>query len=86
MTGTAASFGAVVIGRNEGERLQRCLASLPADARIVYVDSGSDDDSVLYARRRGIDVIELDRTTPFTAARARNAGFRALRRLASTLR
>lgn len=82
MTGTAASFGAVVIGRNEGERLQRCLASLPADARIVYVDSGSDDDSVLYARRRGIDVIELDRTTPFTAARARNAGFRALRRLA----
>ena len=44
----ASRFGAVVIGRNEGDRLKRCLASLPAAARIVYVDSGQgsvDDES-----------------------------------------
>jgi GT2 family glycosyltransferase len=82
MTRSPATFGAVVIGRNEGDRLKRCLASLPAAARIVYVDSGSDDGSVAWARRCGVDVVELDRAIAFTAARARNAGFRELRRLA----
>lgn len=71
--------GAVVIGRNEGERLVRCLASV-ADAaeRIVYVDSGSNDGSLAAARAAGAEVVELDLTKPFTAARARNAGFAAL--------
>lgn len=77
----ASRFGAVVIGRNEGERLKRCLGSLPSAARIIYVDSGSDDSSVAFARHFGADVVELDSATGFTAARARNAGFRALRRL-----
>src|SRR5438874_11940227 len=75
-------FGAVVIGRNEGERLQRCLRSLAAAAVIVYVDSGSTDTSVQAARARGADVVELDTNRPFTAARARNAGFHRLRELA----
>ncbi|PRY24229.1 GT2 family glycosyltransferase [Aliiruegeria haliotis] len=67
--------GGVVIGRNEGERLERCLASLGnAVESVVYVDSGSSDDSVAIARRLGADVVELDAGTPFTAARARNAG------------
>jgi len=78
----SSRFGAVVIGRNEGERLKRCLASLPLTAPVVYVDSGSDDGSVGHARHRGVEVVELDRAAPFTAARARNAGFRAMRRLA----
>jgi GT2 family glycosyltransferase len=72
-------FGAVVIGRNEGERLKRCLTSLSAAACVVYVDSGSMDGSVQYARRVAVDVVELDTNIPFTAARARNAGFRRLR-------
>ena len=77
MTGTVA---AVVIGRNEGDRLQRCLASLSgACERIVYVDSGSSDRSVAMARAMGTIVVELDTASPFTAARARNAGFDALR-------
>lgn len=84
-TSGAVSFGAVVIGRNEGERLKRCLGSLPSSARVVYVDSGSDDGSVAFARRLGADVVELDSATGFTAARARNAGFRALRRLAPNM-
>src|SRR5437016_4542387 len=75
-------FGAVVIGRNEGERLHRCLRSLAAAAVVVYVDSGSTDASVQDARARGAEVAELDTDTPFTAARARNAGFRRLREMA----
>lgn len=69
-----------MIGRNEGERLQRCLESLRSSAlSVVYVDSASSDDSVAMARARGVEVIELDMTLPFTAARARNAGFQRLR-------
>ena len=69
----------VVIGRNEGERLKRCLQSLPADTTCMYVDSGSTDGSAEYARDLGISTIELDATTPFTAARARNAGLAHLK-------
>jgi glycosyltransferase involved in cell wall biosynthesis len=78
-------FGAVVIGRNEGERLHRCLRSLAAAAVVVCVDSGSTDGSVQDARALGADVVELDTDAPFTAARARNAGFRRLREMAPDL-
>ena len=68
--------GLVAIGRNEGERLRQCLDSVIGKvARIVYVDSGSTDGSVELARSLGVDVVELDLSIPFTAARARNAGF-----------
>lgn len=74
-----ATVAAVAIGRNEGERLKRCLTSLIAQVgRVVYVDSGSSDDSVAFARSLGVEVVALDMTVPFTAARARNAGFAAL--------
>lgn len=71
--------GAVIIGRNEGARLVACLASFPADVRLmVYVDSGSTDGSVDAARAAGAEVVALDMTVPFTAARARNEGFQRL--------
>lgn len=70
--------GVVVIGRNEGERLAACLSSIPEDLPLVYVDSGSTDQSVALARQCGATVLELDMAIPFTAARARNAGFAAL--------
>jgi GT2 family glycosyltransferase len=74
------NVGVVAIGRNEGERLARCLASLPPGiGGAVYVDSGSQDGSVAMARGRGVDVVELDLSIPFTAARARNAGWAHLR-------
>jgi GT2 family glycosyltransferase len=47
-------------------------------SRIVYVDSGSSDASIAIARSLGCDVVELDLSRPFTAARARNAGMRRL--------
>lgn len=70
---------AVVIGRNEGARLAGCLDSLAAGTRrIVYVDSGSTDGSARLATERGAEVVALDLTRPFTAARARNAGLARL--------
>lgn len=84
MSGTvpaAAGTGiaAIAIGRNEGERLKRCLASLaPQVGRMVYVDSGSTDGSRAAAAALGAEVVELDTSVPFTAARARNAGFARL--------
>ena len=72
-------IGAVVIGRNEGERLIRCLQSIGSNAiEIVYVDSGSTDGSEHAAARLGALVVKLDLSYPFTAARARNEGFAAL--------
>ncbi|KQW40262.1 glycosyltransferase family 2 protein [Rhizobacter sp. Root404] len=83
MTAFAQSIvGVIVIGRNEGERLRRCLAStLPDATALVYVDSGSTDGSPDLARAMGADVVALDMKQPFTAARARNAGCIRLRAL-----
>lgn len=72
-------IGIVVIGRNEGERLRRCLVSVIGQGRrIVYVDSGSADGSVALARSLGVDVIQLDPSRPFAAGTARNAGLKWL--------
>ncbi len=73
------TLAAVVIGRNEGARLIRCLEALQGQAApIVYVDSGSTDGSVAAAEAAGAVVVTLDMTQPFTAARARNAGLARL--------
>lgn len=70
---------AIAIGRNEGARLRDCLGALTAQlSRVVYVDSGSTDESATYARSLGVLVVDLDMTQPFTAARARNAGLAAI--------
>lgn len=68
-------IGAVIIGRNEGARLVACLESFPTTVRpLIYVDSGSTDGSVAAAEALGAEVVALDMSVPFTAARARNAG------------
>lgn len=73
------AIGAVAIGRNEGERLRVCLASLMGKAApVVYVDSGSTDGSADLAAAMGAVVVPLDMSVPFTAARARNEGFARL--------
>lgn len=82
-----AVVGAVIIGRNEGDRLRACLLSvLPSVRRAVYVDSGSTDGSVEMAKTMGADVLALDMGMPFTAARARNAGYRRLLNLHPEIR
>lgn len=79
---TIQSVAVIVIGRNEGQRLLACFQSLLAQtSRIIYVDSGSTDQSVAAAESLGITVVALDMSIPFTAARARNTGFERLQQL-----
>jgi len=73
--GDASECGVVMIGRNEGERLRRCLDSCAGAGLRVYVDSNSTDGSRELARSKGVETVELDLRRGFTAARARNAGF-----------
>src|SRR6516165_527607 len=74
----------VVIGRNEGIRLVRCIESimrmrpLNGSIEVIYVDSGSTDGSVERAERLNLKVISLNSTNPCAAA-GRNAGWRASR-------
>lgn len=77
-TSAPNELAVVVIGRNEGERLRRCLDSIGGQVPVVYVDSGSTDGSVALAESTGAHVVALDLSIPFTAARARNAGRAAL--------
>jgi glycosyltransferase involved in cell wall biosynthesis len=76
------NVGIVVIGRNEGERLKACLDSLAdINAPIVYVDSGSTDNSPELAGSYDIEVVNLDPSRPFSAARGRNEGYQHLQTL-----
>jgi glycosyltransferase involved in cell wall biosynthesis len=71
----------VVIGRNEGQRLQRCLDSIAAMSRrgfeveVIYVDSDSTDGSVALAEAANARTIALKPARP-SAALGRNAGWR----------
>lgn len=71
--------GVVAVGKNEGERLIRCLRSVAGRGlTVVYVDSASTDGSPGSARDLGAEVVELDMTMTFSAARARREGFERL--------
>lgn len=79
MPDAVASIKAVIIGRNEGERLRQCLSSVVNRLDlVVYADSGSTDGSVELAHELGAEVVVLNTSIPFTAARGRNAGFAQL--------
>ena len=84
MTPTAPLLSVVVIGRNEGPRLRRCLESVrdmeqpEGGVEIIYVDSASTDESREIAREMGAQVIAIQPAKP-TAALGRNAGWRASR-------
>jgi GT2 family glycosyltransferase len=79
-------IGIVIIGRNEAKRLPLCFQSMDMwGCEKVYVDSDSSDDSVAIAKEHGIEVVELDKRLPFSAARARNEGFKYLLELNAEL-
>lgn len=79
---SASSLSVVVIGRNEGKRLERCLRSIRemetppgTSLEVIYVDSASTDGSVKLAADLGARVITLP-SGRTTAAMGRNAGWR----------
>ncbi len=72
-------MGVVVIGRNEGERLNNTLSSvISVGVPLIYVDSRSKDNSVKVAQSLDVEVLELSDDKPVNAARARNEGASAL--------
>lgn len=79
---TQVEVSVVVIGRNEGDRLQHCLRSVQqahwgaTRFELIYVDSHSSDHSVEHAQALGARVLVLDDDRP-CAAKARNLGWRA---------
>jgi len=79
----APTISVVIIGRNEGQRLARCLESIrlmrgfeSQSIEIIYVDSASKDGSPELAAIYGAEVIVVHAERP-TAALGRNAGWRA---------
>src|ERR1700712_4074219 len=74
----------VVIGRNEGARLARCIESIrnadfkSSSLELIYVDSASTDDSPHLAAKAGALVLSVVSPHP-TAALGRNAGWKAAR-------
>jgi glycosyltransferase involved in cell wall biosynthesis len=78
---TISGLSIVVIGRNEGSRLVRCLKSIQgihdfgAKIEIIYADSGSTDGSPEAAESFGAKVIVLNTDRP-TAALGRETGWR----------
>ena len=80
-TGECPMLSIVVIGRNEGPRLVRCLESiaqmtpLPGLVEVIYVDSGSTDGSLERAAQFKVKLKRLESANPCAAA-GRNAGWR----------
>lgn len=71
----------IIIGRNEGERLRKCLESVDEtleknsfhDAEVIYVDSNSTDNSIDIATSfKGTRIFKI--ISPCNAAVARNIG------------
>ncbi len=67
----------VIIGRNEGERLERCILTAQAiegwtPTEVLYVDSGSTDGSLELASQLGARVL------PLPAGTSSNKGFFSL--------
>jgi len=82
-TGEQPTLSVVVIGRNEGARLVRCLESIDEMSplkdptiEVIYVDSGSTDGSLERAAQFKVKIERLESANPCAAA-GRNQGWHA---------
>jgi tetratricopeptide (TPR) repeat protein len=67
-------ISAVLIAKNEGALIGRCLKSLAGLDETVVLDTGSSDKTVKIAKEVGAKVVEMkDVPVPFHFAQARNA-------------
>ena len=77
-----ARVGVVVIGRNEGVGCASAWCrSIRLHSRSSMSTPGLPMAARALARSLGVEVVDLDLSIPFTAARARNAGFDRLRQI-----
>lgn len=76
MAMNAPAVSAIVIARNEAQRIERCLASLRWADELIVLDGESSDDTAAIATRCGARVV-VHRFDDF--ARQRNRGIDAAR-------
>ena len=75
----------IVIGRNEAQRIEKCLrsvfASLPSreDCEVIYVDSASEDDTVAIASRFPIRILQLRNSWKLSPSAGRYIGYQHAR-------
>jgi glycosyltransferase involved in cell wall biosynthesis len=75
----------IVIGRNEAQRIERCLRSVFAslqsrdDCEVIYVDSASEDDSVAIASRFPIRILQLRESWKLSPSAGRYIGYQNAR-------
>lgn len=58
--GAPTPLSAVIIAKDEADRIEPCLRSVAFCDEIVVLDSGSSDDTVAICRAHGATVIETD--------------------------
>jgi glycosyltransferase involved in cell wall biosynthesis len=75
----------IVIGRNEAQRIERCLrsvfASMPSreDCEVIYVDSASEDETVAIASRFPIRILQLRQSWKLSPSAGRYIGYQHAR-------
>jgi glycosyltransferase involved in cell wall biosynthesis len=75
----------IVIGRNEAQRIERCLRSVFAslksrdDCEVIYVDSASEDDTVAIASRFPIRILQLRQSWKLSPSAGRYIGYQHAR-------
>jgi len=60
---------AVVITRNEAEKIEKCIESLKWCNQVIVIDDFSQDDTVKIAQSRGAEVFQRDLNKDFSAQR-----------------
>jgi len=76
-----AVLSVIIIGRNEARHIDRCIRSVLKGTEsvpgreILYVDSASEDGTIDIARRHSIDIVQLKKDWPLSAAAGRYLGF-----------
>jgi len=81
-----SDIGIVIIGRNEAARLDATFKPVISTSySIIYVDSASTDTSLQIAKNYNLATLYLSDDACLCAARSRNAGFKELHKMVSTL-
>ncbi len=82
----SAITGIIVVGARSGVSPEAAIRSAGDGCAIVFVPVGAAPDAIATARRAGAVVVDDDERSLATGGRARNAGYRQLKKIAPHLR